>query len=89
MVEAASAREALGCVESGEPLDMLVTDHAMPQMTGTQLAEAVRVLKPDLPILLVSGYAELPAGTATTLPRLTKPFSIEDLAEAVAKTFRT
>ncbi|MBX7199904.1 MAG: PAS domain S-box protein [Rhodospirillaceae bacterium] len=85
VVEAASGREALAYVANGGPLDMVVTDHAMPQMSGMQLAEAIRALKPEMPVLLVSGYAELPPGTAATLPRLTKPFSLEDLAAAVAK----
>ena len=63
VVEAASGREALAYVANGGPLDMVVTDHAMPQMSGMQLAEAIRALKPEMPVLLVSGYAELPPGT--------------------------
>ena len=40
----------------------MITDQAMPQMTGTQLIEAIRADRPDLPILLATGYAELPPG---------------------------
>ena len=83
VVEATSGREALERLQHAR-FDLMVTDHAMPQMTGTQLAEAARRQSPGLPVLLVSGYADLPAGTATTLPKLTKPFSIDDLARAIA-----
>jgi YesN/AraC family two-component response regulator len=58
----------------------------MPQMTGMQLAAAIRVDWPNLPILLVSGYAELPSKTALELPKLAKPFSLDDLEDAVART---
>lgn len=65
--------------------DLLITDHAMPKMTGAQLAIEAWNMKPDLPILLVSGYAEIPAGTAATkIPLLAKPFSQVDLLQAVA-----
>ena len=42
-------------------------------MTGLQLAEAARELRPDLPILLATGYADLPAPAGLDLPRLSKP----------------
>lgn len=65
--------------------DLLITDHAMPKMTGAQLALNVRSTQPNLPILLVSGYAEIPAGTAATkIPLLAKPFSQADLLESIA-----
>jgi two-component SAPR family response regulator len=57
-------------------------------MTGMQLAAAIRVDWPNLPILLVSGYAELPSKTAFELPKLAKPFSLDDLEDAVARTIR-
>ncbi|AHL75384.1 histidine kinase [Stutzerimonas stutzeri] len=69
--------------------DLLITDHAMPKMTGAQLALEVQSLQPSLPVLLVSGYAEFPAGTAAQqLPLLAKPFSQAALLQAVATVTR-
>jgi PAS domain S-box-containing protein len=79
VVEAASGEEAIGLIREGGHFDVLVTDHLMPGMTGTDLADSVRAAKPDLPVLLVSGYAEH-EGIEPTLPRLTKPFRADELA---------
>jgi CheY-like chemotaxis protein len=57
----------------------------MPGMTGVQLAHAARRLRPDLPILLATGYAELPNGEAIDLPRLAKPYEQSQLAAEIAK----
>jgi len=58
----------------------------MPGMTGIQLAAEVRVRHPGLPVILASGYAELPsAEPATQLLRLTKPFTQQQLENALAK----
>ncbi len=81
VVEAASGSEALSLL-NGNAFDLLITDQAMPKMTGVQLAEAVRALLPDLPILVATGYAELPANV--NLPRLSKPFDQAALARAIA-----
>lgn len=83
VVEAASADEALKVIENGTHLDLVVTDHLMPGMTGTDLARAVRARRPDLPVLVVSGYAEVD-GVAPDLPRLTKPFREDELAASLA-----
>jgi CheY-like chemotaxis protein len=81
---AGSAAEALQLMAS-HPVDLLLTDYAMPQMNGVQLAEAARADHPDLPVLLATGFAELAAGEHTALPRLAKPFSQGDLARAIAQ----
>ena len=82
VVEAGSAEEALRLLGDGAAPDLLVTDHLMPGMTGADLAREARTLKPALPVLVVSGYAEVD-GIAPDLPRLTKPFRIDDLATSV------
>jgi PAS domain S-box-containing protein len=82
--EAGSAEEALRLIVSGETFDLVVTDHLMPGMTGTQLAREVAARKPDLPLLVVSGYAES-EGIAPDLPRLTKPYRQSDLAAKLAE----
>jgi signal transduction histidine kinase len=84
VVEAASAEEAMRLVEGGERFDLLVTDHLMPGMTGTDLARATRSARPDVPVLLVSGYAER-EGIDPDMPRLTKPFRKDELAASLAQ----
>src|SRR5690606_36072005 len=74
VVSASSGAEALRLADSTR-FDVVVTDHAMPRMTGTQLATALRSRQPGLPIILATGYAELPPGSDIGLPRLSKPFS--------------
>ena len=81
--EANSGEEALKILAQGTKIDLVVTDQAMPRMTGVQLAEAILADRPDLPIILATGYAELPAGLGSTLPRLSKPFTQEQLANAL------
>jgi CheY-like chemotaxis protein len=82
IVEAASAREALDLLEQGLRPNLLLTDHLMPGMTGTDLAREVRSRWPDCALLLVSGFAEV-EGVAPDLPRLTKPFRQEELTAAL------
>jgi nitrogen-specific signal transduction histidine kinase/CheY-like chemotaxis protein len=84
VAEAASAEEAIGRLDRGERFDLLVTDHLMPGMTGTDLARALRSTRPDMPVLLVSGYAEF-EGIDPDLPRLTKPFRKDELASSLAQ----
>jgi CheY-like chemotaxis protein len=81
--EANSGEEALKILAQGIKIDLVVTDQAMPRMTGVQLAEAILAGRPGLPIILATGYAELPVGLGSTLPRLSKPFTQEQLATAL------
>jgi PAS domain S-box-containing protein len=82
VVEAGSAEEALRAVTDGLHPDLLVTDHLMPGMSGTALAGLMRADRSDLPVLIVSGYAET-EGIPADLPRLTKPFRSADLAASL------
>ena len=83
VVPFACALEALGAIDRGEAVDVIVSDHVMPGMTGAEFAMAVRGRRPDAKILLVSGYSE-EGGIDPALPRLTKPFVKTDLAAALA-----
>jgi signal transduction histidine kinase/CheY-like chemotaxis protein len=83
VIEASSAKDALSLIEGGAQLDILITDHLMPGMSGAELALAARALQPSLPVLVVSGYAEI-EGVAPNLPRLTKPFRNAELAASLA-----
>jgi CheY-like chemotaxis protein/two-component sensor histidine kinase len=83
VVDVASAEEALKAIAGGLAIDLLISDHLMPGMNGTDLVREIRARRPGLPALLVSGYAE-GDGIAPDLPRLTKPFRQADLAASIA-----
>ncbi len=83
VIAVGSAREALDLLEDGNQFDLIVTDHAMPQMTGSQFAQQALRKWPKLKILLTTGYAELPSGADIGLRRLAKPFSQADLANGI------
>jgi PAS domain S-box-containing protein len=79
----ASAEEALAYVEGGAEVDVVVTDQAMPGMTGARLARLLRERHPTLPIVLASGYAELPGMPMPGLVRLGKPFTRRELRRSI------
>jgi CheY-like chemotaxis protein len=84
VVEARNGREALGLFSHGQ-FDLVITDYAMPQMRGDELALAIKRLSPAQPILMVTGSAErhvLPDGCIDGF--LSKPFMMDDLRQAVA-----
>ncbi|WP_053119985.1 PAS domain-containing sensor histidine kinase [Pseudomonas sp. P1.31] len=83
-----SGAQALNLFDQGEVIDLMITDMAMPHMSGAQLAHAVRLLKPDLPIILATGYAERLEGFAAQLPRLPKPFTQLNLLEVIAQSMK-
>jgi CheY-like chemotaxis protein len=83
VVEACSAPEALEILRSGKHVDLVVTDQAMPGMTGIQLASAIRSDWPHLPIILATGYADLPTDTHLVVRKLNKPFQQDALARVV------
>jgi CheY-like chemotaxis protein len=88
VVEAESGATALEILQNKRDIDLLITDYSMPKMNGAQLADAARKLRPDLPILLVSGYAELPQGGDVKLPRLGKPYQPDQLAAEITKVMK-
>jgi nitrogen-specific signal transduction histidine kinase/CheY-like chemotaxis protein len=83
-----SGREALAALSRMKQIDLVITDQAMPGMTGTELVAEIRRERPDLPILLATGYAELPNGESTSVPRLNKPFLQAHLDQAIAEVMR-
>jgi signal transduction histidine kinase len=83
-VEAHSGAEALDLLTSGLKVDVVLTDHAMPSMTGLQLAESIHKKFPGLPIILATGYAELPIDPSTLgIARLAKPCTQLEIAAAI------
>ncbi|MBY5810811.1 hybrid sensor histidine kinase/response regulator [Rhizobium leguminosarum] len=85
VVEANSGSQALELIRSGQHFDLVITDYSMPGMTGAQLAQAARDIRPALPIVLATGYADLPSGTDIDLPRLGKPYNQAQLAKEITK----
>jgi CheY-like chemotaxis protein len=83
-----SGQEALTALARMPRVDLVITDQAMPGMTGTRLIEEIKRERPDLPILLATGYAELPNGESTKVPRLNKPFLQAHLAQAIGEVMR-
>jgi CheY-like chemotaxis protein len=67
-----------------EPIDLVLSDQGMPGMTGIQLAQAIEQEWPLLPVIIVTGYAELPEG-ASRLPKLDKPFLHEELSRVIER----
>jgi PAS domain S-box-containing protein len=83
-----SGAQALDVLRDGRKIDLLITDFSMPKMNGAQLAKAARQLRPELPILIATGYAELPQEAEIDIPRLGKPYQQDQLAAAIAKVLR-
>lgn len=87
--EAGNGPEALRTwIEHGAAIQILLTDMIMPQgMTGLELALACRQSRPNLPVILMSGYsAEIAAAGVPDLPdliHLAKPFDLATLARAI------
>jgi PAS domain S-box-containing protein len=84
VVEAKSGAEALEVLTRIAQVDLVITDQAMPNMTGLQLASLIKESWPDLPIIIATGYAEMPNGS-TDLPKIMKPYFESDLAKAIAE----
>ena len=78
-----SGEAALRVISSSADIDLLMTDQAMPEMTGLQLAEATAALRPHLPVIVASGFAEMETNAARGWRRLAKPFRRAELAEAL------
>ena len=83
VIEAASAASALARLGEGLKPDVLVTDHMMPGMTGAELAQEIRKSLPRLPVLLITGYANLREEEKRGLEVLSKPFRQADLATRI------
>jgi DNA-binding NtrC family response regulator len=81
--EASSARKALAILRRESSIQFVITDQAMPDMTGLQLIKEIKNSWPDLPVILATGFAELPSGTDPLQITLAKPFFQKDLARVV------
>lgn len=86
-IEIADPADALPCLRSDEAIDLMISDIGMPGINGRELADQARRLRPGLPILFITGYAE--HATALTdfldpgMALITKPFTLEKLAASI------
>jgi PAS domain S-box-containing protein len=76
--------DAAVAILSERPFDLMITDYAMPGMTGADLVDIARQRWPELRSLMISGFAEIPEGTSAGAPRLSKPFRQAQLHAAIA-----
>lgn len=84
VIDANTGAAALDQLASAKEIDLLITDYLMPGIRGSELIEEAKRLRPELKVLLLTGYANLAKGEAGGIPRLSKPFREADLARTVA-----
>jgi PAS domain S-box-containing protein len=86
-LEAVDGPSGLSILETKQRIDLLVTDVGLPGLNGRQLADQARMLRPDLKVLFITGYAEKAAIAtgflAPGMEMITKPFAIDDLASRI------
>jgi CheY-like chemotaxis protein len=77
--------------EAPQRFDIVLTDETMPQIVGTDLAREIRLLRPDIPIVLMSGYSGAPlderARAVGIREVLRKPLQSRDIAECFGRVF--
>jgi CheY-like chemotaxis protein len=83
--EASGPQAALGILEKGAEIDLLIVDYAMPGMNGLETIRQARQRRPELRPLLITGYAGAVGGGAVGIPLLRKPFAPAELARMVAE----
>ena len=83
VIAADSGDDALQLLTQGAEVDLLLADFAMPGMNGGELARAVRVRHPELPVVFVTGYAELCELGLEGYSIIQKPFREEQLANKI------
>ena len=83
-----SAKDALATFDSGK-FDVVITDFAMPNMKGDELAATIKARAPKQPVIMITAYAEMLQSLGNPLTGvdfvISKPFLLENLREAIAK----
>ncbi|HEY2661789.1 MAG TPA: PAS domain S-box protein [Caulobacteraceae bacterium] len=82
VLPAASGAEALEALKLHADIDVVITDYAMPQMNGVELARSIRIERPQMPVIIATGYADASIQDSDAL-RLKKPFNQEQLRDAL------
>jgi len=84
-ISASSGKEALEILRQQGAVDLVITDYAMPQMTGLQLADAIKKEWPEVPVIIATGFAEMEPEAGPSLPKLAKPFTEAELAKELER----
>jgi len=87
VIEASTGQGGLDILRSKQQVDLLISDIGLPGLNGRQMADAARLLRPELKILFMTGYAEIAVSATNVLEQgmamITKPFTISALADRV------
>ncbi|HEX7705604.1 MAG TPA: response regulator [Thermoanaerobaculia bacterium] len=89
VLEAGDGSEGLMLLETGRPIDLLLTDVKMPGLNGYQLAEASLSLRPGMPVMLMTGFADedVPEVVSrASIPTIRKPFDFARLGATIRET---
>lgn len=84
VVESGSGAEALASL-AARPVDILIIDVGLPDMSGIELARRLRALQPDLPLIFATGQSDLPE--MRDFPRaalISKPYTVSQMEQAIA-----
>jgi len=84
-IAAPSGKEALEILRQQGSVDLVITDYAMPHMTGLQLADAIKGEWPELPVIIATGFAEMESEAQSILPKLAKPFTEAELVKELER----
>lgn len=83
---ATSGPAALDCLAQG-PFDLVITDYAMPEMRGDELARRIKASHPAVPIVMITAHAEMLASSGLSMPEIamviSKPFKLDTLRDAI------
>jgi len=82
---ATSARQALDLLDTDPRVDLVITDQVMPRMTGAELAATLAALRPELPVILATGFSEEPKDPSLRAERLAKPFDQAELTNTIGR----
>jgi DNA-binding NtrC family response regulator len=85
VIRANSGSAALEALQDRQDIGALLTDFQMPRMSGIELAEAARNLRPDLPVVIATGHTTLQTSEAHSWVTLAKPFTRDELDAAVQR----
>jgi DNA-binding NtrC family response regulator len=91
VVEARDGMEAFELIKQGHEFDAVVSDIVMPRMNGVELMQALTTTSPDLPVILMSGYATgalAELGISAPCAILPKPFPADRLLQEVRRCTR-
>ena len=89
-VAASNPKTALELMEAQGPFDLMITDFAMAGMSGLELARAARRMQANLPVIIVTGYADVDhIGRADRVQVLKKPYMMDDLSHTIERALAT